>query len=207
MDTQCNDLRNDIDNYGQISVPYRSQRQQKEKQEAYQKRLGEIENKYKQESQEIDVKTQQIPISNNRNSMQGQDSSTSFQQHNDEGQGLLQQQEHQLDIEELKIQGEANFMNDLIDDRQDQLDDVEHLMHDINHIAKDINNKVHEQRSDLVEIDHNAGEALENAKEAEKNIEEAQDHQKSGGKCMYYAVGIVSVVALVIILIVVLKLV
>ncbi len=205
MDNQAAELAQDISQYGDISVPYRAQRQQTEKQEAYQRRLTEIESKYKQELQEIEMKKTQYPVSNlaATASMSGQDSSMNL--HGDEENGLLQQ-EQQLDIEELKIQGEAHFMNDLIDDRQDQLNDVEHLMTDINHIAKDINNKVHDQRKDLVEIDHNAGEALLNAEEAEKNIEEAQEHQKSGGKCMYYAVGIVSIVALVIILIVVLKL-
>jgi|Transcript_37604 t-SNARE complex subunit (syntaxin) len=79
-------------------------------------------------------------------------------------------------------------------------------MTDINTITKDINSKVHEQRTDLVEIDHNAGEALTNAKEAEENIEEAQEHQKSGGKCMYWTVGVAGVGAIVVILIVILSL-
>lgn len=80
-------------------------------------------------------------------------------------------------------------------------------MTDINSIAKEINTKVHDQRPDLIEIVANTGEALENAKEAEKNIEDAQDHQKSGGKCMYWTVGILAIAAIIIILIVVLKLV
>lgn len=109
-------------------------------------------------------------------------------------------------MEELKIQGESEYMADVIKDRQDQLNDVEKLMGDINVITKDINSKVHNQRKDLVEIDHNAGTALENAVEAEKNIEEAVEHQKSGGKCMYYCVAIAAVMALIIILIVILKL-
>ena len=79
-------------------------------------------------------------------------------------------------------------------------------MTDINDIAKEINTKVHEQRTDLIEIDNNAGTALENAKDAEKNIEEAQEHQKSGGKCMYWTVGILSIGVIIIILIVVLSL-
>lgn len=89
------------------------------------------------------MKKTQYPVSGlAASTMTGQDSSTNYG--GDEESGLLQQQEQQLDIEELKIQGEANFMNDVIDDRQDQLNDVEHLMTDINHIAKDINNKVHD---------------------------------------------------------------
>jgi len=53
-------------------VPYRSQRQQTEKQDAYSKRLTEIENKYKQEQQDIELKMQQHPVQNNgRNSLTG----------------------------------------------------------------------------------------------------------------------------------------
>ena len=47
MNQQSKDLQKEIDDYGQISVPYRSQRQQQEKQEAYNRRLAEVVNKYK----------------------------------------------------------------------------------------------------------------------------------------------------------------
>ena len=79
-------------------------------------------------------------------------------------------------------------------------------MTDINDIAKEINTKVHEQRSDLIEIDTNAGTALENAKEAEKNIEEAQEHQKSGGRCMYWIIAAVSIFVIVLIVIIIVAL-
>ena len=79
-------------------------------------------------------------------------------------------------------------------------------MTDINDIAKEINTKVHEQRSDLIEIDTNAGTALENAKEAEKNIEEAQEHQKSGGRCMYWIIAAVSIFVIILIIIIVVAL-
>ena len=85
----------------------------------------------------------------------------------------MQAQEQQLDLEEMKIQGESAYMSDVINQRKEELDNAEALMMEINTITKDINKKVHDQRSDLVEIDHNAGTALENAEEAEKNIEEA----------------------------------
>ena len=87
------------------------------------------------------------------------------------------------------------------------MNNVEQFMTDINDIAKEINTKVHDQRGDLVEIDANAGTALENAKDAEKNIEEAQEHQKSGGRCMYWVVGVAGTAAIAIIVIVVLSLV
>ena len=115
-------------------------------------------------------------------------------------------QEQQLDVEELKVQGEAAYMEDVIKQRQEELNNVEQFMTDINDIAKEINTKVHEQRSDLIEIDQNAGTALENAKDAEQNIEEAQEHQKSGGRCMYWVAGVLSIAVIVIIVIVVTQL-
>ena len=48
MGKQVKELEKQIDDYGQISVPYRSQRQQTEKQEAYSRRLAEVVNKFKQ---------------------------------------------------------------------------------------------------------------------------------------------------------------
>ena len=79
-------------------------------------------------------------------------------------------------------------------------------MTDINDIAKEINTKVHDQRTDLIEIDANAGTALDNAKEAEQNIEEAQEHQKSGGRCMYWTIGIILIALAIIIFIIVISL-
>ena len=43
------------------------------------------------------------------------------------------------DTEELKVQGEAAYMEEVIGQRQDELNDVEKLMTDINTITKDIN--------------------------------------------------------------------
>lgn len=46
MSTQSRDLQKEIDDYGNISVPFRSQKLKEEKQEAYNKRLAEVVNKY-----------------------------------------------------------------------------------------------------------------------------------------------------------------
>ena len=73
-------------------------------------------------------------------------------------------------------------------------------------MTKQINQKVHEQRPDLVEINHNVDTALTNAEEAEQNIEEAEGHQKSGGKCMCYAVAVVAGIAVVVTIIIVISL-
>ena len=206
MASQAKDLQKAIDDYGAISVPYRSQRQQTEKQDAYNKRLAEVVNKFKQETQEIHVKMQQHLDLVKRRQTLGYNESSASLNGNGDNEALLQQ-ELELDHDELKVQGEAAYMEDVIKQRQEELNNVEQFMTDINDIAKEINTKVHDQRADLVEIDGNAGEALDNAKDAEQNIEEAQEHQKKGGRCMYWVVGALGAGALVIILIVVLTLV
>lgn len=206
MKTQQKKMAELIDDYSNIPVPYRSQKQQQEKQEAYRKRLTDITNNANELFQEINLKMQQyIDVVRNHQSYNYSDDGATPRHGDEEEGGLLQQQ--MLDREELKIQGEAAYMEEIIGQRQDELNDVEKLMTDINSITKDINAKVHEQRKDLVEIDHNAGVALDNAEAAEQNIEEAQEHQKSGGRCMYWTVAVAAIVALVIILIVVLSLV
>ena len=47
MGTQAKDLEKQITEYGQISVQYRAQQMQRDKQEAYNRRLAEIVNKFR----------------------------------------------------------------------------------------------------------------------------------------------------------------
>ena len=75
MSGQARTLTQAIEDYGNISVPYRSQQQQTEKQEAYRRRLQEVDNKFKQETQEIHVKmNQHLDLVKNRQSMNYYDS-------------------------------------------------------------------------------------------------------------------------------------
>ena len=85
--------------------------------------------------------------------------------------GELKQEE--VDLEELKLGREADYMADVIKQRQEDLDNVETLMNDVNAIAKQINVNVHKQRDDLEQIDKNAEKALDNAVDARENVEEA----------------------------------
>ena len=52
----------------------------------------------------------------------GQDSMTNLHDHNSDSQALMHEQ---LDVEELKVQGEAAYMEDVIKQRQEELDNVE----------------------------------------------------------------------------------
>ena len=50
------------------------------------------------------------------------------------------------DQEELKLQGEIDFTERIIQERQENLNDAEQLVLETRDIAKQINSKVHEQR-------------------------------------------------------------
>ena len=50
------------------------------------------------------------------------------------------------------MKAEADYMADVIAQRQEDLNNVENLMNDINSIAKQINTKIHEQRKDLEQV-------------------------------------------------------
>ena len=84
------DLQKEIDEYGQISVPYRSQRQQEEKQAAYNKRLAEVVNKFNQEMQEIQVKmSQHLDLVKRRQTLMYNESSSNLN-HGEDDQQLLE---------------------------------------------------------------------------------------------------------------------
>ena len=79
-----------IDDYSNISVPYRSQKQQQEKQEAYRKRLTDISNKAKELFQDTQLKMQQhVDLVNRHQSYNYSDDGGTPR--NDEENGLLQQ--------------------------------------------------------------------------------------------------------------------
>ena len=82
-------------------------------------------------------------------------------------------QSQKLDVEEMKIGREADYMSDVIKQRQEDLDNVETLMNDVNSIAKQINVNIHKQREAVVQIETNAETALENAEAANDNVIQA----------------------------------
>ena len=55
-------------------------------------------------------------------------------------------QSEKLDQVEVNVGKEADYMQDVIQQRQEELNNVEKLMGDINAIAKQINVNVHDQR-------------------------------------------------------------
>ena len=49
-----------------------------------------------------------------------------------------------LDLEEMKVESEAAFMEEVVQHRQEALDNVEKFMTDVNEITKEISSKVYD---------------------------------------------------------------
>lgn len=192
-------LQQEIEAYGNISVAYSVQKTLEEKKKLFLQRFQELMARYQSEVADIQIKMRQfLDLAEKRRE-------TLMTGDLEDQRSASEKLQQQLDQEEVKVQAETDYMNDVINQRQNELNSVEKLVGDINKIAKTINTQVHEQRSDLVEIDQNAQEALTNAEAAEENIVDAKGHQKSGGKCLYWVLACVAAFAIVIILIIVLK--
>ena len=169
-----------------------------EKHKLFTQRLQELMARYQSEVADIQIKMRQfLDLAEKRRD-------TLMTGDNEDPRTTSERLQQQLDQEEVKVQAETDYMNDVINQRQKELDSVEKLVGDINKIAKTINTQVHEQRTDLVEIDQNAQEALTNAEAAEENIVDAKGHQKAGGKCLYWVLLVVGGVALAVIIILIL---
>ena len=111
MRESSNKLKVSIDDYSNISVPKISQEQQIQKQEAYRKRFKDIGNKFTEMQRDVLLKMQQHLDLENQQIPEPVYS-------NDEHASLFKQQDEMaLDREELKIQGQAAFMNEIIRER------------------------------------------------------------------------------------------
>ena len=111
-------LQREITHYGDISVAFNQQKVQHDKQTAFQNRVDELNNKLAMLNQDVIFKMKQFfdlavkrkqTLSSHRESFAAGRGMSS----NDQADG--QQLEHQqLDVEELKIQGEIDFTEQII---------------------------------------------------------------------------------------------
>ena len=220
LDRECllvksmiNEIQQLITQYGDISVSFKHEKIQQDKQQAFQNRLADLVNRFHSLSNEIVIKKRQFLELAQKRKETLLSSRASFSRprgsgESDDGPGSFtgnQQQMQSDEVEELKIQGEIDFNDNLIKERQEGLDDAEALIMETRDLAKQINSKVHEQREDILAIEQNADEALHNAEEAEENIEKAEEHQEEGAKCMYWIVAVIGIIVIVIVVIVLLS--
>ena len=93
----------------------------------------------------------------------------------------------------MKIKNEADFMENIIEQRKQDIDNIATIMGDINAIAKDIALETQMQGEKLEKLDMNMAKVENDTEEALKQLNQAQVHQKKGGKCMGFLVGLILV--------------
>mmetsp|Transcript_9422 Transcript_9422/g.9124 ORF Transcript_9422/g.9124 Transcript_9422/m.9124 type:complete len:121 (+) Transcript_9422:396-758(+) len=92
---------------------------------------------------------------------------------------------------EVKVLGEAEYINDVIDERQGQIDKIGNIMNNIHEIATDFNIEVEEQGEKLSQMDNNMENVASNTKEATKQLQEANRRSKGMGKCIFIIAAII----------------
>ena len=91
----------------------------------------------------------------------------------------------------MKIKNEADFMDNVITQRKQDIDNIATIMSDINAIANDIAKDTAMQGEKLQDLDSNLIVAEANTEEALHQLNQAKVHQKKGGKCMMFLVGLI----------------
>lgn len=92
---------------------------------------------------------------------------------------------------EVKILGEAEYVNEVIDQRQGEIDKIGNIMNDIGEIAKDFAVEVDVQGDKLADVGANMENVAGNTKEATKQLKEANRRSKGNGKCLIIIAAII----------------
>ncbi|CAI2373800.1 unnamed protein product [Moneuplotes crassus] len=92
---------------------------------------------------------------------------------------------------EVKVLEEADYINDVIDERQAQIDKIGNIMNGIRDISQDFNMEVEAQGEKLVNVDNNMENVAGNTKEATKQLQQADKRSKSTGKCLIIIAAII----------------
>mmetsp|Transcript_13838 Transcript_13838/g.13788 ORF Transcript_13838/g.13788 Transcript_13838/m.13788 type:complete len:115 (-) Transcript_13838:145-489(-) len=92
---------------------------------------------------------------------------------------------------EVKVLEEADYINDVIDERQAQIDKIGNIMNGIRDISQDFNMEVEAQGEKLANVDNNMENVAGNTKEATKQLQQADKRSKSTGKCLIIIAAII----------------
>ena len=139
-------LEQEITVYGDISVAFNQQKVQKDKQTAFLERFQDLNSKLASLNQDIVFKMRQfldLALQRKQTLSSARDSFAMRPSADGPAAGSQQLQE-QLDVEELKLQGEIDFNEKIIQERQENLDAAEAIAVATRDIAITINQKVHE---------------------------------------------------------------
>lgn len=82
---------------------------------------------------------------------------------------------------EIKILEEAEYMDDIIDERQKDINKIERIMSDVREIAKDFCLEVNTQGDKIVQLDDNTQQTAINVAEAREQINQASRRSRSNG--------------------------
>jgi t-SNARE complex subunit (syntaxin) len=85
---------------------------------------------------------------------------------------------------EITVLEEAEYMEEVIHERQKEIDKIDRIMGDVRDIAKDFCQEVNMQGDKLVDVDSNMSKVADNTAVATKQLKEANKRSKSNGKCL-----------------------
>jgi len=89
----------------------------------------------------------------------------------------------QLDTD-FKILEEAEYMDEIIEERQKDIDQIGKIMGDVREIAKDFWLEVNMQGDKIVEIDRKNEATAANTIEASRQLQQANKRSRSNGWCL-----------------------
>lgn len=86
--------------------------------------------------------------------------------------------------QEFKVIEEAEYIDTIINDRQQDIDKITSIMANIKDIATDFNMEVDLQGSKLEDLNGTMESVALNTKEATKELKEASEKSKKNGRCL-----------------------
>jgi septal ring factor EnvC (AmiA/AmiB activator) len=81
----------------------------------------------------------------------------------------------------IRVLEEADYMENIIDERQKDIDKISKIMGDVREIAKDFNQEVNSQGYKIEELEQNNEATAANAAEATKQLKDANRRSKKNG--------------------------
>lgn len=85
--------------------------------------------------------------------------------------------------EDAKLKQETDFMQNIIDQRNNDINTIGDIMSNINEMAKDLAIETKVQGDKLLNLDKNMGDAEDNAKDALDQLKSADKNSKKATKC------------------------
>jgi len=122
----------------------------------------------------------------------------------EETRNLLQEEKRRQQIQAL--QGEIEFNEEIIVEREEGIDEITGNIKIINEIMNDLSKLVNEQQTDLDQIEDNVHQTVDNTKNANTELKTASDYQKSARNKMCCILMIFVVIITIIVVVLVLKL-